>query len=153
MIKKIALAFVFIIASIVLAFCYLLEMHMDGKHIRLNDNIVTIQAVYLNMTGDPKCTKIYREDNGAAIFTNIPADLPNPNCSDELVNNDKLYLKGYMYKWQKINKITRNIVDERDINVIDVIEWGVNNKTKHKTAMKSFDESNFVSDNYTDCSP
>ena len=153
MIKKLALAFVFIIVSIILTFFYLLDFHLEAEHIRLNDKIVTIQAVYLNMTGDPICTKIYREDNGAGVVTNIPTDVPNPNYSGELINNDKLYLKGYMYKWQETNIITGNIIEERDINVIDVIEWGVNNKTQHKTEMKSFYEGNFVSDNYTDCRP
>lgn len=99
----------------------------------MSSKLHEVKAVYVNITGDPLCAKLYRLDriekgkpvsSDEPIFLALPKGLPSPD-EGELAYSDNLFLiKGYRYQFKKRNKLTGNSKTSPS-NRLDVIAWEV----------------------------
>ena len=141
-----------LIASIYL---YLFIPYKTYEYIRVSEFPVEIITKYINIQGDPLCTKLYEMDGNVqtnkGIFPNIPIDLLDPNNSDNLHDGDTVIVRGYLYQWQEINLITQEVT-VRAVNVIDLIGWESSGSGAHITKENHSSES-FIGTNYTNCLP
>ena len=156
MVKKLSIVLFALACLVVAVFIALTKPYMEYGYGRVDNQPVTIEVEYINVTGDPLCTKLYKVINGEVsdegIFPNIPSDIPDPHDVAELTDGDRLSLTGYLYEWQEKNLITGN-TQHRSVNQIDVISWQQGNHLVYKSSLKGISGSQFSKRNYTDCRP
>ncbi len=125
-----------------------------SEYVRVSEMPRQIRAQYIDIQGDPLCTKLYLIDEsgqvGHGIFPRVANDIPDPNKMPSLQNGDQITLEGYFYEWKKTNKITGNIIT-KPVYQIDVISWSDSYANHYKSAERNPDK--FSAENYTDCHP
>lgn len=127
--KKIAILIVLvsIVGSI-----YLFQPHIEFKEVRISTKPVEIEAIYVNLTGEPLCAKLYvvnhMGNKPAAskepLFLAMPKDIPSPNDGYLAHSENRFILKGYLYQFVKTNKLT-NSLEEIPSHRFDVVSWKV----------------------------
>ncbi len=136
------------------AFVWLTTPYMSYETNRSTNEIVTITAEYLNITGDPLCSKLYEiidgETSDKAIFPNMPKDIPDPHDMTVLKDGDRLKIRGYRYQWKARNLITGNI-EARPAGMVDVVAWEGPDNLHFNSAFSDAPAGQFSRRNYTDC--
>lgn len=156
--KKINKLFLFCLGLTVLAIALVAALffvpYKSYEYIRSSDTPEVVHALYIDIQGDPLCTKIYLVGkNGepiAGIFPRTAKDLPDPNRTTHLKDGDELLLEGFRYDWRMKNKITGTVVT-KPIHQMDLTAWSDNHGNRYSSEARDIDE--FSGDNYTDCHP
>ena len=100
---------------------------------RISSKPVTVETVYVNVTGDSHCAKLYLLDqmvDGKPIITNkplflyLPINITSPINGELAVSDNIFVLKGYRYKWVETNLLT-NTKREFPAARFDVISWRI----------------------------
>jgi hypothetical protein len=124
---------VLIAATLVVGYCFLFQPHIVLEKVRLSNKPVEIKAVYINMTGDPLCAKLYRiermEDgkpvsSDEPLFLALPENLPSPEDGKTAHADNMFLIKGYRYQFSERNKLTGHSKTSHS-NRLDVIAWEV----------------------------
>ncbi|WDE07947.1 hypothetical protein SG34_014275 [Thalassomonas viridans] len=146
--------FSFLVIGLLIVAVWFLKPYVKGENVRLNGGLETIEAEYSKTTGEGFCTNLYRVVNGKitddGIFTNMPADIPDPNTLPELKNGARVLLTGYVYEWRETNLITGS-VSKRKSNMIDVVRWQTAARVSYKTQQGNLGPTAFRNGNYTNC--
>ncbi len=131
--KKLGIVLLLIAVVLIVGFCYLFQPHIAFEEVRISNTPFEIKAVYVNITGEPLCAKLYRLErmegskpvaSGEPIFLALPKGLPSPD-EGELAYSDNLFLvKGYRYQFKERNKLTGKSKTSPS-NRLDVIAWEV----------------------------
>ena len=116
--KKIVLILSIITVAVILGYCYLFQPHITFKEVRNSNKPQEIRAVYVNITGDPLCAKLYRLErmekgkpiaSNEPIFLALPKNLPSPE-DGELAYSDNLFiLSGYRYQFEQRNILSGTV--------------------------------------------
>ncbi|HTF97372.1 MAG TPA: hypothetical protein VL995_14635 [Cellvibrio sp.] len=141
---------VFISVITALFFIWLTKPYMDYQSLRKAGTPQKVVAEYKLMTGDVLCTKLYRVDDGSAIYPNVPDDLPDPNEIDSLKEGDRITIVAYMYEWQAKNLVTGNI-EKKPTGMMDVIAWSDEDSLNFRSNLKNPQADQFKRKNYSDC--
>lgn len=130
--KKIVLLLI-VAVTLIVGYFYLFQPHMTFKEVRISSKPDEVDAVYVNVTGNPSCAKLYRlesMDNGKPVasddplFLAMPKGLPSPE-DGKLACSDNLFLiKGYGYQFEERNKLTGHSKITPS-NRFDVVAWEV----------------------------
>lgn len=131
--KKLGIVLLLIAVVLIVGFSYLFQPHIAFEEVRMSNTPFEIKAVYVNITGDPLCAKLYRLErmegrkpvaSDKPIFPALPKGLPSPD-EGELAYSDNIFLiKGYRYQFKERNKLTGNSKTSPS-NRLDVIAWEV----------------------------
>lgn len=131
--KKIVLIFSIMIMVFIVGYGYLFQPHITFEEVRISNKPQEIKAVYVNITGDPLCAKLYRLErmekgkpvaSDEPIFLALPKDLPSPE-DGKLAYSDNLFiLSGYRRQFEERNKLTGKLKASPS-NRFDVIAWEV----------------------------
>lgn len=122
-----------IAVTLIVGFCYLFQPHLAFEEVRISDKPDEIKAVYVNITGDPLCAKLYRieriEDgipvsSDEPIFPALPENLPSPEDGKTAYSDNLFLIKGYRYQFKERNKLTGHSKTSPS-NRVDVIAWEV----------------------------
>lgn len=160
MLKKILFFVLILLAIIIAAYVIVFKPYVKREYQRTSNEPTKIIAEYVNVTGDPLCTKFYLVEDGQltgkGVFPKLPTDLADPH-NKGLKDGDRISLTGYTYHWVTKNLITNNST-VRPVYMIDVLAWELitsSNASKSSTAFQSSIEDhspeNFMGENYTDC--
>lgn len=131
MLKKISILFLLALLMLVGLFVYLLEPHIELNRERASAKPIEIDTIYVNVTGEPGCAKLYRLDTGSKqtqvvtkipVFVYLPEGMPSPVEGNYAYADNKFTLNGYEYKWVKKNAITGEIV-EYPAARFDIVNW------------------------------
>jgi len=166
---------------IVVGYFYFFQPHITFEEVRVTYEPEEIKTVYVNVTGDPLCAKLYildhMENNKPVaskepLFLAMPMGVSSPEDGSLAYSDNIFVFKGYRYQLKENNKLTN---DSRDLysHRFDVIAWYVitpykkwNVKTNaeeinepeiimepvsYKLDNKHHNSSQFVKGNYVDC--
>lgn len=131
MLKKISILFLLVLLLLVGLFVYLLEPHIELDRERVSTKPIKIDTIYVNVTGEPGCAKLYRLDTAnkqspvvtkIPVFVYLPEGMPSPEEGNYAYADNKFTLNGYEYKWVKKNAITGEKV-EYPAARFDVVNW------------------------------
>ena len=170
-----------IVVVITVGYFYFFQPHITYKEVRVTYESEEIKAVYVNVTGDPLCAKLYildhMENNKPVaskepLFLAMPMGIPSPEDGGLAYSNNIFVFKGYRYQLKENNKLT-NSSEELNSHRFDVIAWSVvtpYKKWKVKTNVEEINEpeifvepvsyklddtyhtsSQFVKGKYVDC--
>ena len=136
---------------VIAAAIWLIAPFSRYEYIRSSSQTEVLQAQFVNLQGDPLCTKIYLIDKsgkvGHGIIPRVPSDIPDPN-KYSLKNGDKIILEGFLYTWTKTNTLTGAVTTKPSYR-LDVLSWRDDAGNTYRSSQK--DESAFKGENYTDC--
>ncbi len=113
-VKKIVVTLI-IITVIFASYFYLLHSHIAFEEVRVSNEAEEVKAVYVNVTGDPLCAKLYKldqMDNNRPVVSKTPLFIALPNGAPSPVEGalgyaDNVYmLKGYNYLYEERNRLT-----------------------------------------------
>ena len=122
-----------IIAAVVAGYFYLFQPHITFKEVRVSNEPEKVKAVFVNVTGDPLCAKLYkleRMDNDKPVASNEPLflalanDIPSPEDGKLAYTDNIFILKGYSYRFEEHNKLTQSTKTSPS-HRFDVITWEV----------------------------
>jgi hypothetical protein len=132
-VKKLGIVLLLIVVVLIVGLCYLFQPHIAFEEVRMSNTPFEIKAVYVNVTGDPLCAKLYRLErmegskpvaSDKPIFLALPKGLPSPD-EGKFAHSDNLFLiNGYSYQFKERNKLTGNSKSSPS-NRVDVIAWEV----------------------------
>lgn len=127
--KKLLLKIALILSLIIGGGYLILMKPYESLHqVRRDGPPVTLLAEYVNVTGDPNCTKLYvaSPDSGSstqhAVFPAFPVDLPVPDDGIYAYHGNQFELTGFQYEWVLRNGITGS-EQRMPSRRIDVIHW------------------------------
>jgi hypothetical protein len=132
-VKKITLVLSTIAVAVLIGYCYLFRPYLAIKEVRISTNPEEIRAVYVNVTGNPLCAKLYRLErmegdepvaSDDPIFLALPNSLPSPEDGNYAYSDNLFLLEGYRYQIEERNKLTGN-KKTTPSNRFDVIAWEV----------------------------
>lgn len=112
-------------------FVYLLEPYIELDRERVSAKPIEIDAIYVNVTGEPGCAKLYRLDTTRKqspivtkipVFVYLPEGMSSPVEGNYAYADNKFTLNGYEYKWVKKNVITGEKVEYAAAR-FDVVNW------------------------------
>lgn len=130
--KKIVIIAV-IVLTLLAGYLYLFQPHISFEEIRSSETPIEIKAVYVNVTGDPLCAKLYRLErmqenkpiaSSEPLFLGLPDGMPSPEDGDLAYADNLFLIKGYGYQYAARNKLTGNS-KMTPSNRIDVLAWEV----------------------------
>ncbi len=131
MLKKITVLFLLVLLMLVGLFVYVLEPHIDLDRERVSTKPIEIDTIYVNVTGESGCAKLYKLDTAnkenpvvtkTPVFVYLPEGIPSPEDGHYAYADNKFTLNGYGYKWVKKNIITGEKV-EYPAARFDVVSW------------------------------
>lgn len=146
-VKKIVLLLIVAVTFFV-GYLFLFQPHITFKEVRISSKPDEIVAVYVNITGNPSCAKLYRlerMENGKPvasddpIFLTMPKDLPSPEDGKLACTDNVFHMKGYGYQFEQHNKLTGHSRITPS-NRFDVVAWEV--ITPYKIRKDSVSASN-----------
>lgn len=128
--KKFLITLLIFLAAIISGFVYLVKPYETFEERRLGSHQIKVIANYVNVTGDPNCTKLYvtspepSDEPGKAIFPAVPEAIPSPDDGEYAYHGNRFELTGFPYEW-----VYRNIITgaERRVNSqrFDVVKWKI----------------------------
>lgn len=122
-----------IVAVITAGYFYIFQPHITFQEVRVSNQPEEVKAVFVNVTGDPLCAKLYkleRMDNDKPVASSEPLflALPDGMASPEegkLAYTDNIFmLKGYSYRFEEHNKLTQSAKTSTS-HRFDVVAWKV----------------------------
>ncbi len=142
-VKIIAIVSLVVLFMLVGLFVYLFEPYVVLDRDRVSTIPIYVDTIYVNVTGEPGCAKLYRLNNTddqnsvitqIPVFVYLPEGLPSPEDGNYAYSNNKFTLKGYEYKWVKKNVITGKKV-EYPAARFDVLSWRLHTPYKVWTSL------------------
>jgi len=130
MIKKILFVLILITIFIILVYIYFAKPYETFSENRESVDPVVITVEFVNVTGDPNCTKLYIKEpelgatKGLAVFPAIPDSIPSPDEGDYAYAGNVFKLTGYTYEWVFHNSITGAEYSKRSER-FDVAKWEI----------------------------
>lgn len=130
--KKFTIVFIIVVA-ILAGYFYLFKPQMTFEEVRASDKPEEVKAVFVNVTGDPLCAKLYvldHMDNDKPVASNeplflaLPNGMPSPEDSNLAYTDNIFILKGYRYQFEERNKLTKNTQTSAS-HRFDVISWEI----------------------------
>ena len=125
-------------ATLVAGYIFLFQPHVSFEEVRISNQLKEVNAVFVNVTGDPLCAKLYkldRMDNNKPVasdtpfFITLPDGAPSP-IGGNLGYADNIYvLRGYAYQYEEKNLLT-GASNTMPSYRFDVIAWEI--KTPYK---------------------
>ena len=93
---------------------------------RASNNVETIKVIYVNITGNDNCAKLYKvaDSPKEAVFPAYPQVIESIEETKLAYSDNVFILKGYSYNWVTKNSLTGSKVTEKSPR-FDVIEWQV----------------------------
>lgn len=128
--KKILIAIFSIFVFMIIWLFFLIKPYEVLQEKRVATGQVKILTEYVNVTGDPNCTKLYllesepNKQHGLAIFPAVPITIPPPDDGDYAYAGNIFKLTGYPYEWVYRNSITGDERRERSQR-FDVVKWEI----------------------------
>ncbi|MHC4192299.1 MAG: hypothetical protein ACYSUB_21940 [Planctomycetota bacterium] len=122
-----------IVAVIFAGYLYLFRPHITLQEVRISNNPETVKAVYVNVTGDPLCAKLYRlggtdnnklEASKEPLFLALPNSIPSPEDGKLAYSDNVFIIKGYRYQFVQNNKLTGESKFTPS-HSFDVVAWEV----------------------------
>ncbi len=121
--------FLAIMVAVTVAFTiYILGPFTSYKEVRKGNKIREIKVVYVNVTGESLCAKLYTFEGDditktrTPIFPALPSNMLSPEDTNAAYHDNIFYLKGYDYFYVKENVLTGE-KEEKDSYRFDVISW------------------------------
>lgn len=120
-------------ATIVVGYCYLFQPHIAFVEVRISKKPNEMKAIYVNVTGDPLCAKLYRIERmkgdepiagNEPLFLALPKGMPSPEDGKFAYSGNLFLIEGYGYQYEERNKLTGKIKTTPS-NRFDVIAWEV----------------------------
>ena len=129
-------------------FVYLFEPYITLDRERVSTTPIEIETIYVNVTGEPGCAKLYKLDmtnkqnpvtTNFPVFLYLPDDMASPENGNYSYSDNMFTLKGYEYKWVKKNLVTGKNV-EYPAERFDVIYWRIHPPYKIWASMENSDQ-------------
>lgn len=124
----------FIVVLIAAAgYFYFFKPYISLSEVRASSDPVELTAVFVNVTPDPSCIKLYkldRMDDNVPVASNepivlaLPEGMPSPENGKLAYSDNVFTLKGYSYKYVERNKFN-NESNTSPSHRFDVIAWTV----------------------------
>lgn len=132
MLKKIFITFSAVLLGLaILFYVFVMQPYIVLEEVRVSDKPETVAAVYVNITGEPYCTKLYRvasnkgkktADMNKPLFPALPVDIPAPDDDSHAYHDNVFILIGFSYKIVVKNLITGDEKARRSPR-FDVTAW------------------------------
>ncbi|MBT1064087.1 hypothetical protein KJY73_10910 [Bowmanella sp. Y26] len=126
--------FFLITISIILAvFFWLFQPFSSFSEERLSSQPERVTVVYVTVTGDPQCTKLYKLDSWQdnkpiaskePVLLALPERLPSPEDGDYAYADNVFELTGFRYQFQESNRLTGSVA-VRPSNRFDLVAWTI----------------------------
>lgn len=122
-----------IVAAVTAGYFYLFQPHITFQEVRVSNQPEEVKAVFVNVTGEPLCAKLYkleRMENDKPVAGNDPLflalanDMPSPDEGKLAYTDNVFILKGYSYRLEEHNKLTKSTRTSPS-HRFDVISWNV----------------------------
>lgn len=122
-----------ILALLIAGYLYLFQPHITFEEVRVSNQPGNVTAVFVNVTGDPLCAKLYKldhMDNHKPVASKDPLFIALPNLAPSPVRGnlgyaDNIYsLKGYNYQYVTRNRLA-GTTKTRPSHRFDVIKWEI----------------------------
>lgn len=176
-IKVFALVFTLFFVFCVFVFVYLWAPYVAVEELRLGQTPQAMTLEYVNVTGEPGCTKFYRVshdavDDSQPVFPAHTADMPALDEGVYSYHGNRFLITGYPYQYVRKNWLT-GVVTTRESHRFDVISWRIETpytvwsgkddaegttlseirteKREYAVFQSQLAAENFHSDNYIDC--
>ena len=115
----------------IVAMIIVLKPYETFQERRVGTSQIQILVEYVNVTGDPGCTKLYllksksTKKSDLAIFPAVPKIIQSPDDGEYAYDGNNFKLTGYPYEWVFHNLITG---EERSLRSprFDVVKWEIN---------------------------
>ena len=154
--NKIFIYLIIILLVLLVGFVYLFEPYIDLSRERVSSKPSDVNAIYINVTGDASCAKLYKLSNNAIskvtsepLFLALPFNMPSPEDGEWAYADNVFRLKGYEYIWVEKNYLT-NTRKETPAARFDVISWEIVTPYKRWESVNkeggstAFEESNEI---------
>lgn len=114
-------------------YLYIFQPYITFSEVRISNTPVEIKVVYVNVTGDPLCAKLYSlgsiKDNKPVatkevFYLAMPDGIPSPEDGDLAVSDNMFLIKGYRYRLIEKNNLTGDSTKSPS-HRFDVISWKV----------------------------
>jgi len=129
--KKLLFFLIFILLSFSGFYIYLFEPYIEVSEKRVSTEYIVVDAVYINVTGDASCAKLYKISNKKSnstketkepLFLALPAKMLSPEDGVWSYANNSFRLKGFEYYWIEKNILTNKLKQSPNAR-FDVISW------------------------------
>lgn len=121
------------VVAIAVAYIALFQPYVILEENRLTAQPVTVKTIFVNVTGDPLCAKLYKLDESVSgklvaskepLYLALPQDIPSPEDGAQAYSDNLFIVTGYPYEWIEKNRLTGATKITQSYR-FDVIAWEI----------------------------
>lgn len=128
--KRIFIFLLIIVLILTGIIVFLFKPYINIEEVRTSNQLKVINTVFVNLTGDASCAKLYRyvgddiSSISSPIFSALPEGIPPPDEGPTAYSNNIFKLTGHEYHFVMKNILTGSTASQIS-NRLDVISWEI----------------------------